>query len=85
MRMIPASQTLFELIVTKRIAHNGDATLREHIHSVIADEKPRGWRMSKPKGSHKKIDGAIAVGIAALKAQEPPPEQRLRNRRVVGF
>jgi phage terminase large subunit-like protein len=83
-RMIPASQNLYELIVTGRLAHDGDATLRAHIHNVVADEKPRGWRMSKPRGTRKHIDAAIALGIAALRALQPAPEMR-RPARVVGF
>jgi phage terminase large subunit-like protein len=63
-RMIPASQGLYELIVTHAVAHDGDPALARHIKAVIADEKPRGWRMSKPRGSGRKIDAAIAEAMA---------------------
>jgi hypothetical protein len=34
------------------------------VEQVTADQKPRGWRMSKPAGSTRKIDAAIAAAIA---------------------
>ncbi len=76
-RMIPASQNLYQLIVDKRLAHDGDPHLARHVGNVIAEQKRgRGaWRMSKPKGSAKKIDGAIATAIAALAAQNPAPKK----------
>lgn len=72
-RMIPASQTFYQLIVEGNIAHDGDPTLARQIHNVIADQKVRGWRMSKPRGSRKKIDAAIAAAISAYRAQHPSP------------
>lgn len=64
-RMVPASQTLFELIKSGKVEHDGDPVLRRHIRSVVAKEKDRGWRISKPHGSRKRIDGAIALAIGA--------------------
>jgi phage terminase large subunit-like protein len=72
-RMIPASQTLYELIVSGILAHDGDPALARHVANVIADEKPRGWRMSKPRGSPRKIDGAIALAIAVYRAAQALP------------
>lgn len=63
-RMVPASQSLFEMIKTGRIIHDGDLTMRRHIRSVVSKEKERGWRISKPEGSRKKVDGAIALAMA---------------------
>lgn len=73
-RMIPASQAFFEVIMAGEIAHNDDATLKTHIHNVIADQKDRGWRISKPKGSKAKIDAAVATAIAIFLAQTEPPK-----------
>ncbi len=76
-RMCPASQQFYQMIIEKVIAHDGDPGLKRHVGNVIADQKPRGtYRMSKPKGSKKKIDSAIAAAIAAHRAQEPAPEVR---------
>lgn len=75
-RMVPASQRFYQLITEKTIAHDGDPALARHVAAVIADQKPRGWRMSKPKGSRRKIDAAIAAAIAAYRAQDPYPESQ---------
>ena len=63
-RMIPASQDFYEAIMKGEAAHDGNADFKRHVHNVTADSKPRGWRMSKPDGSKRKIDWAIAAGIA---------------------
>lgn len=68
-RMIPASQGLYQLVAEGRLAHDGDATLKRHVENAVADQKPRGWRLTKPKGSRKKIDAAIALAIAAHRAE----------------
>ena len=72
-RMIPASQTLYQLVVEGKLAHDGDVTLARHVANATADQKPRGWRLTKPKGSRKKIDAAVATAIATYRAQEAPP------------
>jgi phage terminase large subunit-like protein len=72
-RMIPASQALRETIVNAEIAHDGDKTQKQHIHNVVADQKERGWRISKVKGSGKKIDFAVALAIAVYHAQTQAP------------
>ena len=68
-RMIPASQALYDAVVEKKLAHDGDEHLRRQVLSAIADQKYRGWRLSKPKGSARKIDAAIAVAIAVGRTQ----------------
>ena len=68
-RMIAASQSLYQLVVEGKLAHDGDSTLKRHVESAIADQKPRGWRLTKPKGARRKIDAAIACAIAAYRAQ----------------
>lgn len=77
-RMIPASQAFFEAIMRRQIAHNGDETFKTHIQNVTAEQKQRGWRMSKPVGAKRKIDAAIAAAIAVYCAQtmEAPPRRR---------
>lgn len=68
-RMIPAAQTLYQLVVEGKLAHDGDPVLKRHVENAIADQKPRGWRLTKPKGSRRKIDAAIACAIAVYRAQ----------------
>jgi phage terminase large subunit-like protein len=73
-RMVPASQTFYSQIIGGKIAHDGDPILASHVGNVTAEQKARGaFRMTKPKGSRKKIDAAIAAAIACIRAQEPAP------------
>lgn len=82
-RMIPVSQAFYDLVVAGQVLHAGDPAQTRHINNVIADETGRGWRMSKPKGSTKKIDWAIAAGIAVWAAQQfaPVEEQSVYEER----
>lgn len=75
-RMIPASQSFYQLVVEGKIAHDGDPALTRHIGNAAADQKPRGWRLTKPKGSRRKIDAAVAGAIATYRAQNEPPKPR---------
>jgi phage terminase large subunit-like protein len=76
-RMIPVSQGFYESIMKGQAAHNGDARFKRHVQAVTAEAKPRGWRMSKPAGSKRKIDWAIAAGIAKYLAEtEKAPTPR---------
>lgn len=70
-RMCPASEKLYELIMTKKLAHDGDPTLRRHVHAAVAMEKPRGWRLTRPKGSKRHIDALIALIMAVSVAFRP--------------
>jgi phage terminase large subunit-like protein len=78
-RMIPASQAFYEAILKGRVAHDGDPVLKRHVEQVTADQKPRGWRMSKPVGSARKIDAAIAAAIALYCAETTPPPAEERS------
>ncbi len=87
-RMIAASQNLYQLVVEGKLAHDGDPTLKRHIENAVADQKPRGWRLTKPKGSRRKIDAAIACAIAAFRAQSEPPQVRrsvYEERGIISF
>ncbi len=72
-RMIPASQSLFELVKQGTVMHDGDPALRRHIRNVVAETKPRGWRISKPPGSRRHIDAAVATAIAVFEAARTLP------------
>lgn len=78
-RMIPASQDFYEAIMKGEIAHDGDQGLKRHVHAVTADQKPRGWRMTKPVGSKRKIDAAIATAIAVHCAKVTPAPATRRS------
>jgi phage terminase large subunit-like protein len=89
--MVPASTTLYELIVTARIAHPGDPVLTEHMGNAVGARTDRGWRIRKPKdkAGHeidaKHIDGAVATAMGVHQAQQPAPAPRVRKARSGGF
>jgi phage terminase large subunit-like protein len=76
-RMAPASETLYELIVQRRIVHDGDPTMKEQVlAAVIAPTERGGWRISKRR-SQERIDGAVSLAMCADRAvtmrhQRPP-------------
>lgn len=69
-RMCPASETLYQKIMIKALAHNGDPNYRRQIHGAVQKEKERGWRLARPKGTTRKIDAAIATAMSAYLANQ---------------
>lgn len=67
-KMVPAAQNLFELIKTGAVQHEHSARMRSHIRAVVPKMKDRGWRIGRPAGSAKHIDGAVALAMAAYAA-----------------
>lgn len=67
-RMIAASQNIFELIKTGQVVHDGSRIMSTHMRSVKAKQKERGWRISRPEGSRKPTDGAVALAMSAYLA-----------------
>lgn len=62
-----ADKMLFDLIRDRRIEHNGDATLREHMSN--ADRKPEEDKLRIIKRSpNLKIDGVVAVSMGVARA-----------------
>ena len=62
-----ASSNLYELIKSRNLLVYPDADLTSAIHSAVALETSRGWRIAKEKTSQK-IDLAVALAQAALGA-----------------
>lgn len=79
-RMIPASQDLYRVILELELAHDGDPTLAAHMAAAIAQQKARGFRLTKRPGQKRPIDAAISTALAASAAQQeaPPPPKRKR-------
>lgn len=74
-RMIPASETLYRLVIDRAVEHDGDGLVAHHIGNAIMEPKGHGrWRLSRPRGSNVKIDAAISNAIAVHLAQQPAPE-----------
>lgn len=67
-RMIPACGEAFDLIVTGKVAHNGDPVLQDHVLSAQQRPSERGWTLSKQR-SGRHIDACIAMVMALNEAQ----------------
>jgi phage terminase large subunit-like protein len=70
-----ASQNLYELIGARGIEVYPDKNMRLAVQRAVAIETPRGWKISKTKGTHK-IDVVVALGMAALAAVKGGEMQR---------
>jgi phage terminase large subunit-like protein len=66
-RMIPACGTTYELIVGKKIAHDGSPMFTDQVLSAAQRMTEQGWRLSKGK-SRRKIDACIALVMAVDRA-----------------
>ena len=77
-RMAPACGLAFDLILERRIVHDGDVELGAHVKSAVKREQDRGFTLSKGK-SRRHIDAAITLcmGVWILHGQvvpsSPPP------------
>lgn len=72
--MIPASQGLFEAIINRQIAHDGDPALKRHIHNTTARARERGWRIDRPEGARRPNDATVALAIALDQAKQGAPQ-----------
>ena len=66
-RMIPACGTAYDLIVTKKVVHDGSPMFTDQVLSAAQRMTESGWRLSKGK-SRRKIDAAIAMCMALDRA-----------------
>lgn len=67
-RMVPASQLLYDLIMEGRLRHEGDAEVSEQVLSAGVREVPQGWRLDKRVRS-RSIDAAIALAMMSQLAE----------------
>lgn len=64
-RMAPATDRLYQGVVTKSVTHDGDPRMAAHVAHCIAKRTPMGDLVSKDKrGSPRKIDAAVAAIVA---------------------
>lgn len=63
---LESDRMLRNFIIERRVAHNGDATLREHIGNARAKEQrdEEGKLRIVKKAPHRKIDAAVACSMA---------------------
>lgn len=84
--MGPASTQMYELITTRRISHDGDPVLAEHIRNTTAVLTERGMKVAKPKKPDaRKNDAAIAAVMAVAMAMQEAPAPLKAAQQAVGF
>jgi phage terminase large subunit-like protein len=71
-RMVPASDRLYQAVVQQRLTLPDHEELRQHMANTIARHNRRGWRLDKP--SLKQPNDAIIALCMALEAMENQPE-----------
>ena len=73
-RMIPACGNAYEMIVAKKIAHDGSPMFTDQVLSAAQRMSANGWTLSKGK-SKRKIDACIAMVMALDRATRKPAEE----------
>jgi Phage terminase-like protein, large subunit len=68
-RMVPASQTLYDLALEGRLRHGDDSDLRRQADNAAVRETARGWRLHKLKSTGH-IDSIVALAMAAHTAEQ---------------
>jgi len=80
-RMAPATDRLYQAVVTNTVTHDGDSRLAAHIAHCTAKPTPQGDLVSKDKrGSPRKIDAAVAAIVAYDRAAWHITKSRKRVR-----
>lgn len=80
-RMAPATDRLYQAVVTNTVTHDGDPRMAAHIAHCVAKRTPQGDLVSKDKkGSPRKIDAAVAAIVAFDRAAWHTTKSRKRVR-----
>lgn len=84
-RMAPATDRLYQAVMTRTVTHDGDERLASHVAHCVAKSTPLGDLVSKDKrGSPRKIDAAVAAIVAHDRAAWHYSHKPTR-RRVAAF
>ena len=73
--LVPPARLLYDLVVNRQLCHDGDPVLAEHMRGVVAKDRGTSWRLYRPKGSKRRIDGAMALLFALTELPEPIAEK----------
>lgn len=83
-RMAPATDRLYQAVVTGRISHDGDTRLAAHLAHCVAESTAHGDLVRKDrKSSPRKIDAAVAAIVATDRAAFHASKPKKRRRLVV--
>ena len=81
-RMAPATDRLYQAVVTGTCSHDGDERFAAHLGNCVAKPTPMGDLVSKDKkGSTRKIDAAVAGIVAFERASWYQAKRRSRGTR----
>ena len=76
-RMTPATKRTTDMVNTRSMTHNGDASLTRHVSNAVLKQDSRGTRLMKEtKSSERRIDLAVAMVMGIERAMtrvETPP------------
>jgi phage terminase large subunit-like protein len=82
-RMAPATDRLYQAVMTKSLSHDGDPRLAAHMAHCVAKRTPMGDLVAKDKrNSPRKIDAAVAAIVAFDRASyhhARPTRKRARS------
>jgi phage terminase large subunit-like protein len=68
-RMVQACATIYDMVVEKRIVHNGDPIIARHLANAVTKVDNLGPRIVKDaRNSPRKIDAAVAMIASASRA-----------------
>ena len=82
--MAPATDRLYQAVMTEQVSHDGDSRLASHVAHCVAKSTPMGDLVTKDKrGSPRKIDAAVAAIVAFDRAAWHT--NRPTKRRAVAF
>ncbi len=74
--IVPATQALYEMIIDRVLAHDGDPVLTRHIKAAKVKTVGRGGQRLVKAATGRKIDAAIALVMAVAMAAAPDPNPR---------
>lgn len=81
-RMVPATQLLHEVIVSRRLRHGGDPVARSHALAAVVAATEMGLRMRKT-ASRDRIDSTVALAMAIAVADSiPKPRESVYSQRL---
>ena len=69
-RIVPASNDLYDAVISRRIVHDGDEVLAAHVLAGVTQDTGRGWRIGKRK-TLAPIDALVAMLLAFSRANLP--------------
>ncbi|WP_197381259.1 terminase large subunit domain-containing protein [Mycolicibacterium mengxianglii] len=80
-KMAPATDRLYQAVVTQQVSHDGDPDLAAHFAHCVAKRTPMGDLVSKDKkSSPRKIDAAVAAIVAYDRAAHHASKPKKTNR-----